>query len=390
MQKVIIINANLALVEILLQNTALLVLSVVVLVSLILQTLHFFGILSAFGKKVEENTQQPISMVMAVKNEEEIIVENVRKWLKVLPIESDMVIADDQSWDGTPEILEKIETINKQLHCIYLREDAVKLSGKKFALTLAIKGAKHDAMLLSDADCYPADDACLPLFAQKFSEGYTMVLGHSPLVGSAGLPGTIQKLEGFGNALSFTGYTSLGVFYMGIGRAMGYSKSAFLTLGGFKSLYKLPYGDDDLFVQQFSSHFKKTLLLHPKAFVETKVIEGMMAYINQKRRHLSAGRKYKFLHKIMLMLLPFSHVASLVALVLVLLQFGFNSNPSHFALAAFGLKTLLELIYNVVLSKKLAYGSIGLGYMLWQYISPLFNAIMVISLWIKPVKIWSK
>lgn len=373
-----------------LQNTVLLLLSVVVLVSLLVQTLHFFGILSAFGKNVEENLQHPISMVMAVKNEEQIIVENVKNWLKVLPGESDMVIADDQSWDSTPEILEKIEAINKQLHCIYLKEDTVKLSGKKFALTLAIKGAKHDAMLLSDADCYPTHAACLPLFAQKFSEGYTMVLGHSPLVGSAGLPGVLQKLEGYGNALSFTGFTSMGVFYMGIGRAMGYSKSAFLTLGGFKSLYKLPYGDDDLFVQKFASHFKKTLLLHPKAFVETKVIEGMMAYINQKRRHLSAGRKYKFLHKIMLMLLPFSHFASIVAFLVILFQFGFNSTPSHIAMVAIGLKTIVELIYNGILSKKLAYGSIGIGYILWQYISPLFNAIMVVSLWVKPVKIWSK
>lgn len=389
MQKVLLINAKLLPVNIILQNTALLALGIVVLVSIFKQALLFFGILKSYSNQPSSNGKG-LSLIMAVKNEEKIIEENVRKWLKALPETSDMVVADDQSWDGTPKILEKLEEENSKLHIVYLQEDRVRLSGKKFALTLAIKGAKQNAVLLTDADCYPVSDECMPLFADKFGEGYSMVLGHSPIVGDAGFAGWIQKMEALNGAISYTGFSSLGIYYMGVGRAIAYSKSTFLELGGFKALYKLPYGDDDLFVQKFSKHFKKTLLLHPKAFVETKAIEGIVAYWNQKRRHLSAGRKYKFLHKLMLMLAPATDIGSLAMVLYVLLTEGLHSEITHWAFVLFGAKTLLELIFNTVLSSKLAYGLKGLPLVLWQYVSPFFNAIVVLSLWVKPVKIWTK
>lgn len=376
-------------VDTILQNTVLLVLGVVVLVSLIKQASLFFGILNAHSKQTAKNSGA-LSLIMAVKNEEDIIKDNVMKWLKAMPEDCDMVVADDQSWDSTPKILEKLEEENPALHIVYLQEDRVRLSGKKFALTLAIKGAKQEAVLLTDADCYPKTEECVPLFSEKFEKGYSMVLGHSPIVGDAGFAGWLQKMEGLNGAISFTGFSSLGIFYMGIGRAIAYSKTTFLELGGFKALYKLPYGDDDLFVQKFGKHFKKTLLLNPKAFVETKAIEGIVAYWNQKRRHLSAGRKYKFFHKLLLMLAPLTDLGSLALLVYCLVTLGVNNQLTHFALIMFAAKSVIELVFNAVLSSKLGYGLKGIPLVLWQYISPFFNAMVVFSLWIKPVKIWTK
>jgi cellulose synthase/poly-beta-1,6-N-acetylglucosamine synthase-like glycosyltransferase len=376
-------------VDTILQNTVLLVLGVVVLVSLLKQTFLFFGILKASSKNSPKKAAN-ISLIMAVKNEELIIEENVRKWLQVLPESCDVVVADDQSWDSTPKILEKLEEENPALHIVYLQEDRVRLSGKKFALTLAIKGAKQEAVLLTDADCYPKTEECMPLFSEKFEEGYSMVLGHSPIVGDAGFAGWLQKMEGLNGAISYTGFSSLGIYYMGVGRAIAYSKSIFLELGGFKALYKLPYGDDDLFVQKFAKHFKKTLLLNPKAFVETKAIEGIVAYWNQKRRHLSAGRKYKLFHKLLLMIAPLTDLGALGLTLYFLVTNGMASEITQLALVLFGAKTVLELIYNTVLSHKLAYGVRGLPLVFWQYVSPVFNAFVVFSLWIKPVKIWTK
>lgn len=384
------INAKLLPVDIILQNTVLLILGAVVLASLLKQTLLFFGIIKAFSKKPPTEAKSDMSLIMAVKNEEELIQGNVVKWLEALPESSDMVVADDQSWDKTPKILEGIEAENKALHVIYLREESVKISGKKFALTLAIKGAKQEAMLLTDADCYPRSNDCIPLFAEQFAKGYTMVLGHSPIVGDAGFAGWLQKMEGLNGAISYTGFSSLGMYYMGVGRAIAYSKSTFLGLGGFKMLYKLPYGDDDLFVQQFAKHFKKTLLLNPSAFIETNVIEGIVAYWNQKRRHLSAGRKYKLFHKIMLMLAPITDLASLGLCLYLLCTLGLENEVTKIGLAFFGAKTILELLYNTVLSSKLAYGVKGIALVFWQYVSPIFNAFVMFSLWMKPVKIWTK
>ena len=63
-----------------------------------------------------------------------------------------------------------------QIKLVEIGEDIKKGLGKKFALTLGIKAAKYDYLLLTDADCYPRDKDWISSMAQHFSNK-TIVLG---------------------------------------------------------------------------------------------------------------------------------------------------------------------------------------------------------------------
>ena len=68
----------------------------------------------------------------------------------------EIVLVNDQSTDNTKFVFKQWE-YHPKIKLVDIREDIKKGLGKKFALTLGIKAAKYDYLLLTDADCYPKD-----------------------------------------------------------------------------------------------------------------------------------------------------------------------------------------------------------------------------------------
>lgn len=369
--------------EFLLNNPYFIVACGIGLLSTIFYLVLLIAISSRQKKSLVLQPSEDISVVMAVKNEEKIIADNVREWLLTMRHKDmDMVVADDQSWDGTPRLLKELSDNNEELHVVSLTEDRVKTTGKKFALTLGIKGAKNENVLLTDADCLPSSDDTAGYYSTVFKQGYTMVLGHSPLVGKGGF---VQKMEAFSNSWWYLGFSSLGMFYMGVGRALAYNKEQFLKVGAFKSIYHLPYGDDDVFVNKFGGEFKKYLLLHPNSFVKSEPLKKVSDYWAQKRRHLAASKHYKFGHKI---ILSFPHLLNLLFLIGLGTSILLQALDWKLALIAFASKILLDSILSIILGSKIMYKNVAWFYGLWQFISPLFQMFVKFTLLIKPVKRW--
>jgi hypothetical protein len=133
------------------------------------------------------------------------------------------------------------------------------LPSKKLPLTLGIKKAKYEHLILTDADCSPSSEFWLQRMAEQFTEQKQLVLGYGPYNTE---PGFLNKVIRFDTTMIAIHYFSLAlnrVPYMGVGRYMAYTKSLFDYVKGFKSHYAVASGDDDLFVQEAA---KKTQLCH--------------------------------------------------------------------------------------------------------------------------------
>ena len=63
--------------------------------------------------------------------------------------------------------------------------------GKKLAVTIGIKAARHDHLIMTDADCYPRSDQWLQLMASHLSGKKEIVLGY----------GGYERRKGLLNAL---------------------------------------------------------------------------------------------------------------------------------------------------------------------------------------------
>jgi glycosyltransferase involved in cell wall biosynthesis len=223
--------------------------------------------------------------------------------------EFEIIIVEDRGNDGTYDYLlaaTKAKEQLKMVRVVYLPEH---IMGKKFALTLGIKAAKYDWVLLTDADCRPNSNRWLRHMSGCFASDRQIVLGFSAYLKGPGLLNAFIRFETFLTGIQYIAMASLGQPYMGVGRNLAYRKSLFLDNKGFNSHLSLPGGDDDLFVNEHARSRNTTTAIGKEALTYSKPKITWKEFYYQKLRHLSAGKRYKFINKLVLGLFSISWIA---------------------------------------------------------------------------------
>ena len=123
------------------------------------------------------------------------------------------------------------------------------------------------------------------------SEGSKMVLGYSPYVQQKGLLNLFLRFETVMTAIQYFSWAMLGKPYMGVGRNMLYPRNLFQQANPYEH-NNIPYGDDDLWVQQASSITEVKANLDISSFVYSDPPQSWSEWVKQKHRHMSAGHHY--------------------------------------------------------------------------------------------------
>lgn len=303
-----------------LSPVSVLLLSALVLVAIIQLVYHFrvFGKLLKKAPKTElPQKWQSVSVVVCARSEYENLQKLVPAILAQQYPDFELVIIDDASWDGTTGYLEELQLTDPRIKTVFVSEDMKKNSkGKKLALTLGIKAAKHDILLLTDADCMPnsehwISEMVLPYHLNPQTE---IVLGYSPFVKRHAWTNLVAQMENLLTAVSYFGYAINKNPYMGVGRNLSYRKSLFFKVKGFASHHHIASGDDDLFVQDAATANNTAVCFNPKAFVNTTAKQTFKEWFQQKKRHNYVGKYYKQGHRYSLALFAFVHALFWAAL----------------------------------------------------------------------------
>ena len=218
----------------------------------IIQLLYFFLMFLkwSFSKNdINPNAEPPISVVVCGYNEASYWQTLVEQLLEQDYSNFEIVLVDDQSNDNTKFIFNQWES-HPKIKLVRINQEIKKGVGKKFALTLGIKAAKHEHLLLTDADCLPVTNQWISKMAGNFSEDKQIVLGYGAYEKRKGLLNKLIRFDAFQVALQYFSYALSGIPYMGVGRNLAYKKSLFFDNKGFASHIHIPSGDDDLFIQE--------------------------------------------------------------------------------------------------------------------------------------------
>ena len=125
-----------------------------------IQLLYYVILFSrlAFYKHPAEviKKEEPVSIIICARNEIENLKKNLPSLLQQDYKNYEVIVANDNSWDGTSDYLMELAMQYPHLKEVKYIEDERYPKGKKFVLTLAIKASKHELLLLTDADCEPA------------------------------------------------------------------------------------------------------------------------------------------------------------------------------------------------------------------------------------------
>ena len=231
---------------------------------------YLFGVLRyrtrIIKNKIQfQTTQPPVSVIICAKDE----VDNLRKYLPLIldqdyP-EFEVIVVNDGSTDETENLLNALKKIYPKLRSTFVPMGVTNLSTKKLALTLGIKAAKYDWLLLTDADCVPEDKAWIKLMARNFTQETEFVLGYGAYFNKKGFVNRLITYDTLYIALQYLGFTLAGKPYMGVGRNMAYRKEVFFRQKGFASNLNLRSGDDDLMVNRAAHKTNTRIEIAPES-----------------------------------------------------------------------------------------------------------------------------
>jgi poly-beta-1,6-N-acetyl-D-glucosamine synthase len=257
-------------------------------------------------KKRDPSPEVPVSIIICARNEEKNLLDHVPHIMEQDYPKFELVIVNDSSWDDTETVLKALQLKYTNIHVVHLDEEKQNLQGKKFALTLGIKAAKHEHLLLTDADCVPYNNQWVREMTAPLRANKDLVLGFSPY---KKYPGWINKIIRFDTMMigaHYMGFALAGKPYMGIGRNLAYNKELFFKVGGFKSHYSIASGDDDLFVNQVATEKNMEIVVDVAGQSLSEPKHTWKDWFIQKRRHFTTAPLYKANDKQRLMWWPFS------------------------------------------------------------------------------------
>lgn len=358
---------------------------VTLIVLLIIQLIYYWYVFGkvAFHKVAKQkisDAKPPVSVIICAKNE----YHNLVKFLPIV-LEQDypeyqVVVVNDASDDDTFYLLRELSDKYKHLMVVTIQENLNFFTGKKFPLSLGIKSAKHEYLLLTDADCCPVGPDWISSMQQGFVDKTQIVLGYGAYTEQKGLLNKIIRFDTVHVAMQYLGFALSGMPYMGVGRNLAYKSELFYNSGGFIKHYKLISGDDDLFINQVAKKVNTSVQLAHESFTYSKAKQTFSSWLHQKRRHLTTGGFYKFKHKFFLGLFSLSQILFFTTLIVLVLN---EVEP-----ILLGSVFLLRLITQLVIVKKSMIKLKERNFLFWVPFFELF--LLIINTWLSIVGFFSK
>jgi glycosyltransferase involved in cell wall biosynthesis len=347
---------------------------------------RYFRLLAFYTEKQELSAkEQAVSVIICARDEADEIEANLPGVLaQTYRSTHEIVVVNDNSQDDTKYLLEGLYRDFKQLHIVELKQEALHIPGKKFPLSMGIKSARHELLLLTDADCIPASEHWILKMQSAFKDGIKIVLGYGAYKRKKGLLNRVIRFDTFHTALQYLSCALAGQPYMGVGRNLAYKKELFFQQKGFASHHHLPGGDDDLFVNACATSENTAIVIDKDTFTYSTPPASIGEWISQKQRHNSTGKYYKARHKFLLGCYMTSHFLLYPLMVAALITFDWR-----WVLGIWGLRFLFQGVVFFKSMKKLGETDLFPFFWLWDIWMFFYYLIFISAIWKKPRNQWN-
>jgi cellulose synthase/poly-beta-1,6-N-acetylglucosamine synthase-like glycosyltransferase len=312
--------------------------------------LFFFSHLAFFKTAIKNNTQtHPVSVIICARDEAGNLVKNLPGSLvQAYSTTHEVIVVNDNSFDDSKYLLEEFERNFKHLKVVELKQEAKMIPGKKFPLSVGIKTAKYEIVLLTDADCVPSSEHWIEKIQESYDDSTEIVLGYGAYHKKKGLLNRLIRWETFHTALQYLSYALAGKPYMGVGRNLSYKKAIFFRHKGFSSFNHISSGDDDLFINTAATKNNTRINISPEAFTLSDSPNTWNQWVKQKRRHYSTAKYYKPLHQFLLGLYSLSHFLFFPLLITAVAFYNWQ-----WSLLVFSIRFIIQLIIMYPCMKRL-------------------------------------
>lgn len=193
-----------------------------------------------------------VSVIICARNEAANLQKNLESILHQDYPNFEVLVVDDDSDDDSEAFLTELRQQYAQLEVLSIKGKVGQ--GKKNALAKGIQHAKHEWLLLTDADCMPNSKYWIKsMMLSAHKDNAEIVLGYGPINSTSSWLNKWVQFETVYVAIQYFSFALWKMPYMGVGRNLMYKKSLFEKNSGFDRHQHLTSGDDDLFVNEVAN-----------------------------------------------------------------------------------------------------------------------------------------
>lgn len=319
----------------------------------------------------------PVSVVLTAKNDAGWLKENLVYLLEQDYPDFEVVVVDYLSQDDTPYVLKVLKDYYPHLKVVPFKEDVNLFQGKKYPLSIGIKSAKNDILMLADPDCIPNNMQWLRGMVRGYVRKETqMVLGFCGLKRTKTLLGALQQYDNLAYSTHYLGSALLGHPYTGSGRNMSYRRQFFFRQGGFIRHYSVAGGSDDLFVYHNGNRSNTSICIVPDALLTTEPKRTFAQWHEQRLDRVATRSWHTLGSRLAEQVVPLANLAFYAAATLLVLHGGL---PWGMVLIAVLLKWAWQIVAMAQPAKRFDAGLVYLAAPLMEIYFIVANTFLILT-----------
>ncbi len=371
-----------------LSDTQSIVFTIAMVLSLIFLSLYYGMIHFRVGRWHRKNNSSgqpsvasdklpPVSVVLTARNDAAWLKENLVYLLEQDYPNFEVVVVDYLSHDDTQFVLKLLKDYYPHLKVVPFKEDVNLFQGKKYPLSIGIKSAKNDILLLADPDCTPKNMQWLRGMVKGYADkGTQIVLGFCGLKRTKTLLGVMQQYDNLSYSSHYLGSALMGHPYTGSGRNLSYRRSFFFKQGAFIRHYSVAGGSDDLFVYQNATGDNTAVCIDSDACLSTEPKKTFGQWHRQRLDRVSTRNWHSISSRLLEDLLPLFNIAFYTMAVMLLIN---GTLPWMVVAGLVAIKWAWQMVSFAQLCKRFDGGLAYLAAPLLEIYFILANTILVLT-----------
>lgn len=289
-----------------------------------------------------------ISIIVTVDDEADDLKDNLPIWLNQnYPVAYQLIVVMCSNDENVDRVLNCYKD-NPRLYTTFIPSSSRYMSRRKLAITVGVKAAKYDWVLLTDVDCYPNSEDWLSAMSENCTQGTDLVLGWSSFEEDYKSSRRFDHVYKLYRQLAFA---QRNYAYAYNGCNLMFRKSMFISGKGFDGNLKFIRGEYDFIVNKFSNETNTAIELRDKAAVIERDLtdkgwRNKNLYYLATRKNIDGTLRHRFFFNVSMALMIATNIVDLASLALAIVM----QNWILTAVAVFAF-VLVFILRGIILAK---------------------------------------
>lgn len=303
------------------------------------------------SSNVTNGATPPLSIILTVHDQGYELERNLPLLLsQKYDADFEVIVVDESSTDNTDDVLTLLKNKYSNLYTTFIPDSCHYLSRRKLALTIGIKAAKNEWLILTDADCHPNSDKWLETISHHCNDNTDIILGYSNYEYPTN---SFYRFERLLTSCRLLRKAQRGIAYRYEGSNLAIRKSVFMSHNGFVKNLKYLRGEYDFLVNEYALPGRTAVATEQETFMRQneptkKTWTNNHLYYMETRKHLKRSASYRSLYN-------FDTTILYVNYILIVSAFIYSLVSSSILLTiATSVSFIITLVMRILIARRTA------------------------------------